>query len=70
MLSRRFIEILEFNISDSRRASKYKVVLRHATGPGNADEEGAEETFVSEEKAIKITILCKTYVGVSCVVHS
>ena len=66
MLSRRFIEVLGFSISDSRRASKFKVVIRHAASSGDGDEKGAEETFVSEGKASEVTIPCETYVEVSC----
>ena len=57
----RFIEITEIVVSDQRRESRsrFKVDIRHATG---GVEEAAEETFMSEEKASRVTIPCETYV--------
>ena len=53
----RFIEIAKISISNVRKPSSLKVVIRHAMG--------AEEEFETNEKSSEATIPCHTYVRYS-----
>ena len=48
----RFIEVSEAIVSDERRESRFRIVIKHATG--------ASETFESGRRAKQATIPCHT----------
>lgn len=51
-MSCRFVEVSEIYIQDERRESRFRVVIKHATG--------AQETFESKKKSRNARIPCQT----------